>query len=69
MFVPKLFGDPDYRARIIGSGVGEQLTKMGMIGLFLLVLDDYGAAVADITRQQVERECSDGRFALLNFKL
>ena len=69
MFVSELFGDPDDRACIVAGRVGEQLTEMGMVGWFQLVLDDYRTVVAYITRQQVERECSDGRFTLLKFKL
>ena len=49
MFVSELFCDPDNRACIVAGRVGEQLTEMGMVGWFQLVLDDYGTVVAYIT--------------------
>lgn len=61
-------GDPYDDTGVESGGVGDQLTQVGVVGGFELVLDDHHAIATQISSQEIEREATDGGLALQNLE-
>lgn len=56
MFFAKLTADPYDHASIEAGCIGEELTKMRMIGSFQLILYDHEFVASQVPRNNIGRE-------------
>ena len=69
MFFPDHFGEPyDYRS-VVTCGIGQQLTKVVVISLSQLILDNDRMVAQKVFGQQVQGKVADVRLTLFKFEL
>ena len=69
MFVTRSLHHPDNHFSSLARSVCNQFTKMVVIGIFQLVLDNHTTISAYFFSKDIYIETTDGRFPFLQFQL
>lgn len=69
VFIPELFGNPDYHMSVKSSRIGEQLAEVSVIGGFELIFNNDRAATPRVTRQDIQRIATHRGFTRFQFQV